>query len=270
MAYAAIIASVAGSALSSSGDSGGGDSGGGGIGGFLGGIKGDAESKVAAPIQAGIGIIQKIKGNARRKNAIAAQPTLEDPEERMRLTHLEGRAKSFEDGTAFSRERQVIGSLLRSQNINAVRLSGGSGGAAIGASARNFKAAGSTLVKLGAESRRQGTQAEQLVGQLLTRISQRKLDLRNLKSARLFAESAQLTKAGNANLGAAVASAVGSQGQNAPVAPEGATTPIAPANQGTAQQRTIPDQAAVPVTQDPDLGQGTAVAADTTNLTNFF
>ena len=168
---------------------------------------------IAGIASTALGTGQLIAGGVKGKKAKALTPSLEDPEQRLALAEMRRKARAYETGAAFNKERQDLQNLAKQTIAGAGRISGGAGGAAIAAGTRASASIGKVLGDLGLKSRQIGLQTSAQANQMLDAIAQRKLELQMLQRQEKSAEAAQLKKAGMQNLLAGVTSAIGGAGK---------------------------------------------------------
>lgn len=160
---------------------------------------------IPALIQAGTGIFKGIQSAVQRGKAKRLQAPLVDPEERERLRKLEREQRSFETGSAFQASRRRLGQTLAATQRGITRAGGGDIGSIIAGLSRSQRVANVGVGQLQAQGQAQQNIVGHQISQLATRISQRKLDLQNLREERLLARAAQGERESFANISGAIA-----------------------------------------------------------------
>jgi len=150
-----------------------------------------------------------IAGGVKKKKARALQPSPEHAEQRLELARMRRQAKAYETGMAYKSTEDTLQNVIRAQGITAGRLAGGAGGAALGASARNAQAISNVISQAGTKSRQIGLAQSAAAGTRMDTILQRKDELQLLQQSQMYAEAAQLNKAGWSNLTAGLGGLAG-------------------------------------------------------------
>lgn len=181
----------------------------GGIAGILGGGGGGAAAGLAggpvgAAITAGLGVAQGIGSLISGGRAKRLEPPREDVEQRQFLNEIQRQRRGLRTGVAFRQTQRE----LRQQQAGAARgaLRTGRGDLL----ARLTRQTQGALGEAAAREEQRGFQLTQLAGDLLGRISQRRLDLARTAQSKEEARAAGLRREAFGNV-------LGTAGQNVPV-----------------------------------------------------
>ncbi len=167
-----------------------------------------------ALVKAGIGGLQLIGAARKKQQAEAVAPAFSDPREIELLNQLRREQARFRTGAAFQTAERQIRQQAAAAGQNITRLSGGAGGQAIAGLQRTARGTGRALGDISQASLQQQAQLRQLEQQQLTRVTQRDLELRLLRSRQLLGEAARQKSSGQQNLGTLGGLFAGGGGQN--------------------------------------------------------
>jgi len=164
----------------------------------------------------GSGLGQMAVGASKKNQANKLGAPLEDPEQRQILNDIKRRRRQIELGTDTQSEfiRSNIAKQQAAQMRAGARATGGSVGATLQSFNQASRTAGNALNRLGVtNAQRAGALAQQASAQV-DKIAQRKMDLQMWNKLQKMRESAELQKAGMANLAGGIASVSGGLGGN--------------------------------------------------------
>lgn len=211
MPWAAALGQIGGAASSAGGASAAGGAGakgmlgkmGGGGGGGLGGIiqKGVDVSKRTT--QAGVSgitsLIQGIQAKRLKDKANAAMPELVDPGQAAFLSELNQKRRSIDTGADFAAGMQAIDATNAGTNDALVRNGGGDSGGTIQALLQSERVAGDSKNNVLAQGQNQQMAYNSMYGDLLNKMSARKMQLQLLQSQQARAEWAEKQQAASKN-----------------------------------------------------------------------
>ena len=148
----------------------------------------------------GIGAGQIFSGMQKKKKAENLFPFQEDPEMRSYLNDINRQKKSFNTGTAFAESLKELKEQQALTQKGILSASGGSSGAAMAGLSKTQKNVGDIFGRIAEKGMEQENFLNQMYGNILGTMSQRKLELNLLKYNQSMTEAADLMKHGQSNL----------------------------------------------------------------------
>lgn len=178
---------------------------GGKIGGKIGGGGETAteDEKTNATLQ-GIGLAKTLMGRRKQKEADAAFPQREDPEERMAQRQFARQKRAFQTGTAMKAQRDSLSSMMKTGMEKSISAGGGTRG--LNMMNQMFTKA---MLGAGQEGRDKALEYGKLEAAQTSKIADRKLQLGLLRYNTLQARSAQQLKEGKQTSNLALARSLG-------------------------------------------------------------
>lgn len=145
------------------------------------------------------GLVQSIAGMVKKNKAKDMFPMDEDPEMRAYLNDIARKKRSFKTGSAFSESLKELKNEEALTNRGILSASGGSSGAAISGLGRTQKNTGDMFGKIAEAGMQEEFSLDQLYGNVLSNMSQKKLELSLLKYNQAMTEASDLAKHGKGN-----------------------------------------------------------------------
>jgi len=170
----------------------------------------DIAGLVKGGTQAALGIIQNIQANKLKKNADSAAPPLVDPNQAAFLSELNQKRASLDSGTAFAAGINNINATGAGTNNALVRAGGGDVGGTIQSLLESERATNDSKNQLMGQGQHEQDFNNTMYGDLLNKVSARKMQLQLQKSQQLRAEWAQKQQGANQNTMAGFTNLAGS------------------------------------------------------------
>jgi len=179
------------------------------IGGSIGknGAQGE-KSSPQANLSIATGLLQNIQANKLKGQAESYLPAYADPNQTAYLTELQQKRRSIDTGADFAAGMQAIDTTNAGTNEALVRSTGGDVGGAVQALLQSQGVANQGKNQVLAQGQQQQMQYNQVYGNLLSRIEDRKLQLQMYRSQQARAEWAKKQQQANQNMMAGLGRAV--------------------------------------------------------------
>lgn len=144
-------------------------------------------------------LVQQIQANRLKKKADAAMPELVDPGQAAFLSELNQKRRSIDTGADFAAGMQAIDATNAGTNDALVRNGGGDAGGTIQALLQSERVAGDSKNNVLAQGQQQQLAYNSMYGDMLNKMSARKLQLQLLQSQQARAEWAEKQQAASRN-----------------------------------------------------------------------
>jgi len=158
------------------------------------------------------GLVQDVKAAKLKKQAEAAFPDFVDPNQSAFLAELGQKRKSIDTGADFATGMGTVDQTQAATNEALTRNTGGDATSTIQSLLQSQRNASNAKNNVLAQGQQQQMNYNQQYGDLLDKISGRKMQLQLQKSQQAMAEWAQMKQSSNQNAMAGAAGAVGSGG----------------------------------------------------------